>query len=108
MRIPDTNKSTKLVDYRGQQVTMGIRPEHIVEQSRVPGGAVPDDAFIPVTVDVVELLGNEIFVYLTTRNSTLTARMDPDLKLERGQEINIALEPSKLHFFDIQTEQSIL
>jgi multiple sugar transport system ATP-binding protein len=87
---------------------MGIRPEHIVEQSRVPSGAVPEDAFIPVTVDVVELLGNEIFVYLTTRTSTLTARMDPDLPLQRGQEIKIALEPSKLHFFDIQTEQSIL
>ncbi len=108
MRIPETNKSSLLVDYKGKQVTMGIRPEHIVEQSRVPNGAVPDDAFIPVTVDVVELLGNEIFVYLTTRTSTLTARMDPDLHLERGQEIKIALEPSKLHFFDTTTEESIL
>jgi len=106
MRIPD-NKAATLAGYKGQQVTMGVRPEHIVEQSRVPSGAVPEDAFIPVTVDVVELLGNEIFVYLTTRTSTLTARMDPDLKLERGQEVKIALEPSKLHFFDPKTEQTI-
>ena len=106
MRIPD-NKIASLTDYKGSQVTMGVRPEHIVEESRVPSGAVPDDAFIPVTVDVVELLGNEIFVYLTTRTSTLTARMDPDLTLERGQEIRIALEPSKLHFFDPKTEASI-
>ncbi|MCO5214849.1 MAG: sn-glycerol-3-phosphate ABC transporter ATP-binding protein UgpC [Thermomicrobiales bacterium] len=106
MLIPDA-KAASVANYKGKQAVMGIRPEHIVEQSRVPAGAVPEDAFIPVTVDVVELLGNEIFVYLTTRNSTLTARMDPDLKLERGQEIKIALEPSKLHFFDPQTELSI-
>ncbi|HLU34210.1 MAG TPA: sn-glycerol-3-phosphate ABC transporter ATP-binding protein UgpC [Thermomicrobiales bacterium] len=106
MLIPDI-KTRNLQNYVGKQVTMGIRPEHIVEASRVPAGAVPQDSFIPVTVDVVELLGNEIFVYLNTRNSTITARMDPDIQLERGQEIKIALEPSKLHFFDNQTEESI-
>jgi multiple sugar transport system ATP-binding protein len=106
MLVPEI-KARELGNYVGKQVTMGIRPEHIVEASRVPSGAVPQESFIPVTVDVVELLGNEIFVYLTTRNSTITARMDPDIHLERGQEINIALEPSKLHFFDTQTEQTI-
>ena len=42
----------------------------------------PPDATIPVTVDVVELLGNEIFVYLTNAGATLTARMQPDTKLQ--------------------------
>src|SRR5690606_34468903 len=106
MLIPDI-KTRNLQNYVGKQVTMGIRPEHIVEASRVPAGAVPQDSFIPVTVDVVELLGNEIFVYLNTRNSTITARMDPDIQLERGQEIKIPLEPSKLYFFDHPTEESI-
>jgi multiple sugar transport system ATP-binding protein len=106
MLVPDI-KARELQNHVGKQVTMGIRPEHIVEASRVPAGAVPQESFIPVTVDVVELLGNEIFVYLTTRNSTITARMDPDIHLERGQEIQIALEPSKLHFFDNTTDETI-
>ena len=38
----------------------------------------PEDSKIPVTVDVVELLGNEIFVYLTDNGATITARMPPD------------------------------
>jgi multiple sugar transport system ATP-binding protein len=85
---------------------MGVRPEHLIEKSRVPGG-IPEGSLIPVTVDVVELLGNEIFVYLTNRGATLTARMPPDIKLERGQNIEVATESDKLHFFDPQTDAAI-
>ncbi|MGC4190079.1 MAG: sn-glycerol-3-phosphate ABC transporter ATP-binding protein UgpC [Thermomicrobiales bacterium] len=94
-----------LAPYVGKNVTMGIRPEHIVDRAH----AAPDAArtLIPVTVDVVELLGNEIFVYLNNQSSTLTARMDPEVKLERGQQIEVALEPEKLHFFDATTEATI-
>lgn len=106
MLVPQM-KADKLSNYVGKTVTMGFRPEHIVERSRIPAGAIPEDSYIPATVDVVELLGNEIFVYLNNRNTTFTARMDPDVKLERGQEIQVALEPSKLHFFDAQTEEAI-
>jgi len=81
-----------------RQLVMGIRPEHIVEKSRASASELR--TLIPVTVDVVELLGNEIFVYLNNQNSTLTARMDPDVRLERGQQIDVALDPEKLHFFD--------
>ncbi len=106
MLVPEI-KAREVEGYVGKQVTMGIRPEHIVESTHVPAGVVPEESFIPVTVDVVELLGNEIFVYLDTRNATITARMDPDVKLERGQEVKVALEPSKLHFFDAQTDETI-
>lgn len=87
-----------LQPYIGKTVSMGVRPEHIVEKSRASTSELR--TLIPVTVDVVELLGNEIFVYLNNQNSTLTARMDPDVRLERGQSIEVALDPEKLHFFD--------
>jgi multiple sugar transport system ATP-binding protein len=103
--IPES-RAGGLREYIGKSVTMGIRPEHIVERSLVPG-QVPDSALIPATVDVVELLGNEIFVYLDIRGQTLTARMDPTLKLERGQQIEVIALPEHLHFFDPQTEQTI-
>jgi multiple sugar transport system ATP-binding protein len=106
MRVPDT-KVSSLKSVIGQSVTMGIRPEHIGERSRLAALA-PPDSVIPVTVDVVELLGNEIFVYLTTENgATLTARMDPDIKLTRGQKIEVAAPSDKMHFFDRQTEQAL-
>ena len=57
---------------------------------------------------MVELLGNEIFVYLTTSaDQVITARMDPDLHLSRGQQIQVTSPPDRLHFFDPQTEVAV-
>ncbi|MDP8910256.1 MAG: sn-glycerol-3-phosphate ABC transporter ATP-binding protein UgpC, partial [Chloroflexota bacterium] len=53
--------------------------------------------------DVIEQLGNEIFVYLDANGLTITARMDPETKIERGQQIEVAANPEKLHFFDPKT-----
>ena len=83
---------------------------------------------IPVTVDIVEALGNESFVYLLNRpngrrgeqelqlteieapregSTLLTARMTPDLNLRRGDHIEVTALPENLHFFDQQTEAAI-
>jgi multiple sugar transport system ATP-binding protein len=105
MTIPE-GRSGGLREYIGKPVTMGVRPEHIIERSLAEDHPA-DTALIPATVDVVELLGNEIFVYLDIRGQTLTARMDPSLKLERGQQIEVIAVPGQLHFFDPQTEQAI-
>ncbi len=105
MRVPDA-KGQALQRYLGQTVTLGVRPEHLVERSRLEANA-PPDATIPVNVDVIELLGNEIFVYLTNAGTTLTSRMDPDMKLERGQQIEVAAEPHRLHFFDPQSSEKV-
>ena len=105
MRVPDL-KAPALQPYIGQTLSMGIRPEHLVERSHMNGN-IPADSVIPVTVDVIELLGNEIFVYLTNAGATITARMDPSIRLERGQTIEVAAEPDKLHFFDPKTDAAI-
>lgn len=105
MEVPQ-NAAQGLENYIGKTVTMGVRPEHLIERSRLNGQA-PEGSLIPVTVDVVELLGNEIFVYLTNRGAVLTARMPPDMNLTRGQNIEVAAESDKLHFFDTQTDAAI-
>jgi len=105
MVVPN-NAAKGLEAFVGKTVTMGVRPEHLIERSKIAGGA-PEGSLIPVTVDVVELLGNEIFVYLTNRGATLTARMPPDIKLERGQNIEVAAESDHLHFFDPESDAAI-
>jgi multiple sugar transport system ATP-binding protein len=105
-RVPDS-KMNALQAYLGQQIVLGIRPEHLVEIHQADA-SIPEDSLIHATVDVVELLGNEIFVYLTTSaGHTITARMDPDLRLQRGQQIQVTAPPDRLHFFDPQSEVSI-
>jgi multiple sugar transport system ATP-binding protein len=119
-------KEKSLSGYIGKTVTMGVRPEHLVEVSRL-AGLVPGMS-IPVTVDIVELLGNENFVYLLNRpngrrgdeelaiteieapragTTLLTARMAPDLRLHRGDHIEVSALPENLHFFDPENEVTI-
>jgi len=105
MRVPDA-KGQALQAYRGQTVTLGVRPEHLVERSRL-GGGLPPDATIPVTVDIVETLGNELFVYLTNGSTVLTSRMAPDIKLQTGQRVEVAAEPHRLYFFDPKSEARV-
>jgi multiple sugar transport system ATP-binding protein len=106
VRVPDS-KANALQGYLGQAITLGIRPEHLVEIHQADA-SIPEDSLIHATVDVVELLGNEIFVYLTTSaGQVITARMDPDLRLNRGQQIQVTAPPDRLHFFDPQSEVSI-
>jgi multiple sugar transport system ATP-binding protein len=93
-----------LSHYVGKTVTMGVRPEHLVEASRL--GATGTTS-VPVTIDIVEQLGNENFIYLLNGSTLLTARMAPDLRVQRGDRIDVSVLPENLHFFDPQTEQAI-
>ena len=106
LRVPDA-KVNAVQAYLGQAITLGIRPEHLLEIHQADA-SIPEDSLIHATVDVVELLGNEIFVYLTTSaGQVITARMDPDLHLQRGQQIQVTAPPDRLHFFDPQSEAAI-
>jgi len=106
LEVPDY-KAGSLEKFIGKKVILGVRPEHIVDWSQANGVASPESK-IPVTVDVVELLGNEIFVYLTLNDgSTITARMSPDGRIQRGLQLDVTAPSEKLHFFDPETEYAI-
>jgi multiple sugar transport system ATP-binding protein len=104
MQAPEIREKA-LAPFIGKTVTMGVRPEHLVEVHRLTG-FIPGMA-IPVTVDIVEQLGNEIFVYLLAGSVLMTARMAPDLGIHRGDRIEVSPLPENLHFFDPQTEAAI-
>lgn len=100
--------ATALAPYIGQEITLGIRPEHLIDLEHARADT-PRNSALLVTVDVVELLGNEVFVYLQTSDGqTITARMDPDLGLHRGQQMMVTAEPERLQFFDPETELAIM
>jgi multiple sugar transport system ATP-binding protein len=106
LEVPDY-KANSLQKFIGKTVILGIRPEHIIDWGHA-NGAISPESKIAVTVDVVELLGNEIFVYLTLDDgSTITARMAPDLRLQRGLKLDVTAPSEKLHFFDPETEYAI-
>ena len=95
-------------DYIGKEVYMGIRPENIHDEPAFTG-AYPE-ACIEVNVDMVELMGSETYLYLSTddKAASMIARVDPRTSSRGGDKITIGFDVNRLHFFDAETEKTIL
>ena len=85
---------------------MGVRPEDLHDEEIFLQSAA--DSTIKAYVDVVELMGSETYLYLNVAGSNITARVDPRSTARAGDTIKIALDPNRLHFFDKDTEESLL
>jgi len=67
----------------------------------------PPENIIKATVDVVEPLGSEAFLYLTTKRHSFIAKVGPHDKPEVNQEMELVMDMSKVHFFDKATDEAI-
>ncbi|MBN1541241.1 sn-glycerol-3-phosphate ABC transporter ATP-binding protein UgpC [candidate division KSB1 bacterium] len=84
-----------------RDIVLGVRPENIAEV-----GAPAGDNFSAgqtILVDVVEPIGNEIFLYFRDSSQSYCMRMPPDHVYKPGQNISVVLNLSKLYFFDSET-----
>jgi multiple sugar transport system ATP-binding protein len=88
----------------GQQVILGIRPEHITDPREARGRSVAEAR---ARVTVVEPLGAEVFVYLDTGGPELTARLDAQYAPRPGDEIEIAVVADRVHLFDAVSEEAL-
>ncbi|MBT7862012.1 MAG: ATP-binding cassette domain-containing protein, partial [Gemmatimonadetes bacterium] len=95
-----------LTDHVDQEITLGIRPEDIHDPDTMGRGA--ETLEIEAQVEVVEPMGNEVLLYLTTGKSSFVARVDPIHIPVVGQTVKLAVEIDKAHFFDKDTQASLL
>ena len=58
-------------------------------------------------VDVVEPLGSEILLDLKAGDHALVARVEPTVRVKEHERLRLALQPERLHFFDLKTELAI-
>ncbi len=86
----------------GRPVTLGLRPEDLY----VAGSAYlsAPTAEIDAVLDVLEPMGHEIVVYAQAGPYPLVARVAPQPLPDPGQPLRLALDLSRLHFFDDETE----
>lgn len=90
----------------GKEVVFGVRPEDIHHPRYKPAGIT--EQLVEATVDVTELMGNEIFVYLvTSKDESFIARVDPRADLRPGDKVQMAFNSEKVHIFDRATEKNI-
>ena len=96
----------KLDSYVGKKIKMGIRPEDIDDEPEFM--AKHTDCQLDAKVDVSEMMGAEIYLYLEYKGNKMTARVAPTSKARNGDTVRVAFDPHKVHLFDIETEQTIL
>ena len=99
------NKAEKLASYVGKAVTLGIRPEAIHDDAEFI--RANPEMVLSTTVDLAELMGAEIFIYMTVHGSNVVAKVPPRSLYKPGDAITIGLDMSKAHFFDAETEVTI-
>lgn len=99
------NKNNCLAPYVGKEVVFGIRPENVHDEPEFLEKV--SEGIIEANVDVTELMGAEIYLYLNISGIPITARVEPTSKAKPGDIIKIALDLEKIHIFDKETEQTI-
>ncbi len=99
------NKAKVFEPYVGKDVVFGIRPENIHDADFQPPNI--QAAKVNAKVDVTELMGNEILLYLVTGKNTFVARVDPRSKMRVGDKVDVVFDMDKFHVFDGATEQAI-
>jgi multiple sugar transport system ATP-binding protein len=98
-------KAAPYKTHTDKDIIFGIRPENIHDADFVPPNI--DAEKVAVKVDVTELMGNEIFLYLISGKNTFVARVDPRSKLRVGQQAQVMFDMDNFHIFDASTEEAI-
>ncbi|ERI94532.1 ABC transporter, ATP-binding protein [Clostridiales bacterium oral taxon 876 str. F0540] len=93
-------------NYVGKDVIMGIRPENLDDSEDFI--AKHQDAVISASVEVTELMGAETYIYLSKGKANIVARVDGSSKAKAGDVLKVALDTSKIHVFDKETENTII
>ena len=107
VKLPaDKANDPLLKDYIGKEVVAGIRPENIHDDEA--SLELYKDAVIETNVEVSELMGSEIHLYLASGEQNFTARVSSRSTARPGDVVKIALDTSRIHLFDKDTERYIL
>jgi multiple sugar transport system ATP-binding protein len=116
----------------GRDVIVGIRPESFEDAAVVPAEVKAHGLEFNTSIDVVESLGSEKFVYFTrelgqTQNvaeleelardsgradasgaaETVVARLDPASRIREGEDTRLWVDMRKLHVFDPSTGRNL-
>jgi multiple sugar transport system ATP-binding protein len=122
-----------LAGYAGKKIILGIRPEDFEDASIEPD--TPADRRIRVKANLTEPLGSEVLVHFATEatgvvssaaaadvgedaevhlgdedaevSTRLVARVSPKSRVAVGSEIELAVDTSRLYFFDPESRETV-
>jgi multiple sugar transport system ATP-binding protein len=83
--------------YKGRQMTMGLRPEHLTETH---DQEKPNVAHIDSLVDVVEPMGMETLVHFFINGEPVCARVDPSTPAAPNEILTLAADLNNMHLIE--------
>jgi multiple sugar transport system ATP-binding protein len=93
-------KTALYCDYVGKDIIFGIRPEDIYNPKYPVSGIKA--ASVQCKVDLRELMGDEIYIYLMAGKKDLVARVDPRSEFKVGEKVEVVFDMTNFHIFDPQ------
>jgi multiple sugar transport system ATP-binding protein len=105
MKIPDASRP-RLYPYAGRNVTLGIRPEDIHDRLFI--SEAPPDNMVKAFLEVIEPMGVESFLHFKIRACRFIAKVPISQKPGANQDMELFFDMSRAHFFDKDTEKSIV
>jgi multiple sugar transport system ATP-binding protein len=96
----------KMLSYADREVIFGIRSEDIYDKLFV--SEAPPENVVRVNCEVFEPMGSEVYLYLNTGKHTFIARVGAHDRPKVNQEMDLVFDMSKVHFFDKDTEETIV
>jgi multiple sugar transport system ATP-binding protein len=123
----------ELSGYDGREVGVGVRPDHLHEAGdapperrlrgvvkatellgsellchlEVPCPSLVTDEVIELAEDVDQGAADELRREAGDRRATVVCRFDADVRVRVGEAAECALDPGRLHFFDLENGESI-
>ncbi len=109
LKLPaEKAEAEALQEYIGKEVVAGLRPECIHDDAAYME-ANCQGATLEADVDVTELMGAEIYLYLKVgEEGKLTARVSSRSTTRAGEKITIGFDMERMHIFDKDTERCII
>ena len=126
--VKDPPESLK--DYEGKEIVLGVRPEAFEDSVYANKKEFSEE--INIDVSLLEQLGSDTYIHfykdinpvqteaieeiladegedisVLGTQTKFIARINPNAKIEEGKNVNLSINPSKLHFFNPETGLSI-
>ena len=95
----------KLASYVDKKAVFGARPEDIGSEH---AERLPDAPKVKAKLEVMEPMGSETYLYLSTGTQSFIARVDAHKKAEVNESMELCIYLPKAHVFDAETENLIV
>ncbi len=104
VEVPEERKQV-YGDYVGKEVVFGIRPEHVHAPEFSPPSII--GAPMQATIEVIELLGHELHLYLSSGKNNFVGTVDTRFLVDVGNKVDLVMDMKNMHLFDKNTELAI-